>query len=228
VFREIPWAALALLLAARVAIAQTGTLVGRVTNALTGAPVATAQLTVTGTPLAAQADADGRFRLPNVPITAREVRARGLGYQPATATFSLTTDATATVAIPMTASTIELDAVMVTGAVGDTRRRAVGHSVAVVNGREIVGRSAVVELLRGSKEFFRADTTTWTVVAMIGEGSNVVAHVERRCLTSKGAPYENDYLLRFDFDGGRIREAWEQTDTALAFDLFAVATDSAV
>jgi len=94
--------------------------------------------------------------------------------------------------------------------------------------RPLVGRPAVVELLRGSKDFFRADTTTWTVIAMIGEGSNVVAHVERRCLTSKGAPYENDYLLRFDFDGGRIREAWEQTDTALAFDLFAVATDSAV
>ncbi len=64
----------------------------------------------------------------------------------ATVTFSLTADATAAVAIPMTASTIELDAVMVTGAVGDTRRRAVGHSVAVVNGREIVGRSAVANL----------------------------------------------------------------------------------
>ena len=36
--RPIPWTALALLLAARVAIAQTGTLVGRVANALTGAP----------------------------------------------------------------------------------------------------------------------------------------------------------------------------------------------
>ena len=88
--------------------------------------------------------------------------------------------------------------------------------------RPLVGRAAVVELLRGSKEFFRADTTTWTVITMIGEGSSVVAHVERRCLTSNGADYQNDYLLRFDFEGGRIREAWEQTDTALAFDLFAM------
>ena len=86
--------------------------------------------------------------------------------------------------------------------------------------RPLVGRPAIVELLRGTKDFFRADTTTWTVISMIGEGSSVVAHVERRCLTSKGAVYENDYLLRFDFEDGRIREAWEQTDTTLAFDLF--------
>jgi hypothetical protein len=146
VSHAIRWVALALLLAARGAIAQTGTLTGRVTNAHTGAPIVTAQVTITGTPLAARVDADGRFRLPNVPITAHEARARGLGYQPSTLAFSLTPDATVTITIPMTASTIELDAVMVTGAVGDTRRRAVGHSVAVVNGSEIVGRSALYKI----------------------------------------------------------------------------------
>ena len=103
-------------------------------------------------------------------------------------------------------------------------RSAARHGLA----RPLVGRPAIVELLRGSKDFFRADTTTWTVISMIGEGPSVVAHVERRCLTSKGAEYENDYLLRFDFENGRIREAWEQTDTALAFDLFALTADSAV
>ena len=62
---------------------------------------------------------------------------------------------------------------------------------------------------------------------MIAEGSSVVAHVERRCLTSKGVDYQNDYLLRFDFASGRICEAWEQTDTALAFELFATTSESA-
>ena len=144
--RLIRWTALALLLAARLAIAQTGTLVGRVTNTLTGAAVTTAEVTVTGTPLTARVDADGRFRLPNVPIIAHEARARGLGYQPTAVTFSVTANATATITISIAASTIELDAVMVTGSVGDTRRRAVGHSVAVVNGSEVVGRSAVANL----------------------------------------------------------------------------------
>ena len=91
--------------------------------------------------------------------------------------------------------------------------------------RPLVGRSPVVDLLRGSKDFFRPDTTTWTVIALIAEGSSVIAHVERRCLTSKGVDYENDYLLRFDFVDGRISEAWEQTDTAHAFELFASASE---
>ena len=70
-------------------------------------------------------------------------------------------------------------------------RSAARHGLA----RPLVGRPAVVELLRGSKDFFRADTTTWTVISMIGEGSSVVAHVERRCLTSKGA---ETYRLSLD------------------------------
>jgi len=139
-------AAATLVLGAGVASAQTGTLAGRVTNTLTGAPVTTAQLTITGTLLTAQSDADGRFRLPDVPITARELRARGIGYQPVTVAFSLAPNGTTTVAITMTASTIELDAIVVTGAVGDTRRRAVGHSVAVVEATDVVGRSAVSNL----------------------------------------------------------------------------------
>ncbi len=52
--------------------------------------------------------------------------------------------------------------------------------------RPLVGRGAVVELLRGSKDFFRPETTTWTVIAMIAEGSAVVAHVRRKVATPGG------------------------------------------
>ncbi|HUQ80145.1 MAG TPA: TonB-dependent receptor [Gemmatimonadaceae bacterium] len=127
-------------------MAQTGTLTGRVTNALTGSPVTSVQLTITGTSLAARSDADGRFRVPDVPVTAREVRARGIGYQPMAVPFSLAPNGTTAVAIAMTASTIELDAIVVTGAVGDMRRRAVGHSVGVVEAADVVARSAVSNL----------------------------------------------------------------------------------
>lgn len=127
-------------------MSQTGTLAGRVTNALSGTPVTTARVTVSGTPLAAKVDADGRFRFTNVPVSAREVLARSIGYQPLAVAFSLAPNGTATVALPMIASALELDAIVVTGSVGDTRRRAVGHSVAVVNASEIVGRSAVANL----------------------------------------------------------------------------------
>jgi len=144
--RAIRLGALTLALAPRATGAQTGTLVGRVTNAITGAPVTTAQVTVTGTQLRAQVDANGKFRVTKVPVSAREVLARSLGYKAIASTFSLTPNGTATVALAMTVNILELDATVVTGSVGDTRRRAVGHSVAVVNASDVVGRSAVANL----------------------------------------------------------------------------------
>src|SRR5262245_29360381 len=98
-------------------MAQTGTLVGRVTNAITGAPIPIAEVTVTGTPVGAKVDADGRFRFTNVPVSAREVRARSLGYEPLAVAFSLTPNAITAVTVRMTAIGLELDAIVVTGSV---------------------------------------------------------------------------------------------------------------
>ncbi len=86
--------------------------------------------------------------------------------------------------------------------------------------RPLVGREAVVDLLAGGTRVMRPGTTTWTVYTMVVEGDTVIAHVQRRCLTANGAPYENDYMLRFDFDDNLIARAWETADTALAFELF--------
>ena len=138
--------ALALVLASRPATAQTGTLVGRVTSALDGAPVATARVTLDSTQGWTPVDAEGRFRFANVPVSARQVLARSIGYRPIAGTFSLTPNETATVTLSMSVNVLELDAIVVTGSVGDTRRRAVGHSVAVVSASEVVGRSAVANL----------------------------------------------------------------------------------
>jgi ketosteroid isomerase-like protein len=93
--------------------------------------------------------------------------------------------------------------------------------------RPVVGRPAVVALLSGTSNFFRADTTTWTVIGLIEEGSTVIAHVHRTCLTHAGNPYENEYLLRFDFRGDKIATAWEQTDTAYAHQAIAAEAEHA-
>jgi outer membrane receptor protein involved in Fe transport len=135
-----------LVLAPRPAIAQTGILVGQVTSALTGMPVTTAQVSVSGTALRVAADADGRFRIMDVPISAREVVARAPGYETSAAFFSLTSRATATVLLSMSVRPTELDAIVVTGSAGDMRRRAVGHSVAVVKATEVVSSSAVANV----------------------------------------------------------------------------------
>jgi TonB-linked SusC/RagA family outer membrane protein len=160
-----PLVAATLMLAAGAARAQTGTLVGRVTESQTGRPVSTARLTVTGTTLGAEADADGRFRIANVPVGAREIRARSIGYLPAAATFSLTDGGNATVAITMLESATALDEVVITGTVGDTRRRAIGNAVTTVNAAEVVGRSAVSNIT----EVLQAKTPGLTIVP--GSGS---------------------------------------------------------
>ena len=66
-------ACLALALVATPLLAQTGTITGRVTDARSGVPITTAQVTITGTSLGAAVDAEGRFRIVNVPPGPHEV-----------------------------------------------------------------------------------------------------------------------------------------------------------
>ena len=134
---------LTLVLGAVPLTAQTGTLVGRVTDARTGAPITTAQVTITGTSLGAVVDADGRFRLVGVPPGPHEVRARSIGYQLISANFSVAADGSADVNLSMVGSVTNLDAVLVTGAVGDTRRRAIGNAVSTVSVSDVMGKSSV-------------------------------------------------------------------------------------
>jgi len=134
---------LALGLVATPLLAQTGTITGRVTDARSGVPITTAQVAITGTSLGAAVDADGRFRIVNVPPGPHEVRARSIGYQPATAAFSVAADASASVNLSMNESATALDAVLVTGAVGDTRRRAIGNAVSTVSVSDVIGKSSV-------------------------------------------------------------------------------------
>ena len=64
---------MALALFAAPLVAQTGTVTGRVVDSRSGVPITTAQITITGTSLGAAVDADGRFRIVNVPQGAHEV-----------------------------------------------------------------------------------------------------------------------------------------------------------
>ncbi|MEO6525769.1 MAG: carboxypeptidase-like regulatory domain-containing protein, partial [Gemmatimonadaceae bacterium] len=128
------------------ALAQTGTVVGRVVDVATGAPVIVAQVAVKGASAATLVDSDGRFRLTSIPSGTRALVARALGYAPVAIAFTVAPNGSTFVDVSMTVSSLALDAIVVTGAVGDTRRRAVGNSVAVVNASEIVGRSAVTNL----------------------------------------------------------------------------------
>ena len=138
--------ALAISFGARAALAQTGTVVGRATDALTGAAVTSAQVSIEGMTTGALVSLDGRFRLTNVPAGVHALSVRGLGYEPKSVSFTLAPDETKTIDVSMTASGLELDAIVVTGSVGDMRRRAVGNSVSTIDAVDVVNRSAVTNL----------------------------------------------------------------------------------
>ena len=149
--------------------AQTGTVAGRVTDAATGAPVVNAQVIVVGTSIGAAVDNDGRFRITGVPSGPRQLRARSIGYLPSTSAFNVGASGSATVNLTMNQSATALDAVVVTGAVGDTRRRAIGNAVSTVNVDEVLSRSSLGNIT----EVLQSKTPGLTLIP--GSGSVGVA-----------------------------------------------------
>ncbi|MFA6168266.1 MAG: SusC/RagA family TonB-linked outer membrane protein [Gemmatimonadaceae bacterium] len=188
-------AVVAFILSARPLLAQSGTVEGRVTDAGTGLPLAMVQVSVTGTRVGAATGPDGRFRITGVSATARELIARRIGYKPSTASFTPDAQGNATVTIVMTVSATTLEATVVTGAVGDTRKRAIGNSVATVNAPDAVGKIAVANLT----ELMQAKTPGLTL--MPGSGSAGTATNYR--LRGAGSLYGNNTPTVY-VDGVRV------------------------
>jgi TonB-linked SusC/RagA family outer membrane protein len=149
----------------RTSYAQTATVTGRVVDAQSGAPVTSAQVMVTGTTIGGAVDNDGRFRLSNVPVSSKQLRVRGIGYQPSTTTLNLTSGGTVDLRISMSASATSLDAMVITGAIGDTRRRAIGNAVSTVKVGDVLERSTVNNIT----EVLQAKTPGLTLIP--GSGS---------------------------------------------------------
>lgn len=107
---------------------------GRVVDAVTQRPLVGAQVVVEGTQLGVTTDNRGAFLLPNVPGTEATLRVVMLGYRELTRTVAT---GTANLVLTMEQMAITLDAVVVTGTVGERQRRSIGN---------VVGRVDVAEL----------------------------------------------------------------------------------
>jgi TonB-linked SusC/RagA family outer membrane protein len=204
--------ALGVTLAASPMAAQTGTLSGRVTDATTGAPVPSVQVTVSGTRAGAVTDADGRYRVINLPATANEVRAQRLGYRPVTTSFTFDASRSATVNLTLTPGVATLDAVVVTGAVGDTRKRAIGNAVSTVNAVDVVGQSAVSNIT----EVLQAKTPGLTLMP----GSGTVGTAANYRLRGAGSLYAGNTPTIY-VDGVRVSARGQG-----AYDTFGQVTSS--
>jgi TonB-linked SusC/RagA family outer membrane protein len=188
-----------LLSAAPPLAAQTGTVTGRVTDSRTGQPVTSAQVRIVGTTLGGTVDAQGRYRVAGVPAGTRQITARTIGYQPSTASFTLAAGGTATVDLTLTEAATALDAVVITGAVGDTRRRAIGNAVSSVSVADVVDKSSVsnvtevlqskvpgLTLMPGSGEAGTGTNYRLRGAGSLYAGNNPTIYVDGVRVTSRG------------------------------------------
>lgn len=131
-------AALALLFGAAPVLAQTGTVEGTVRNAHTSEAIAGARVIVVGTTLSATSNQNGFYRIENVPVGVQTLQAIVLGYQSVTLTNArVAAGLPFTANFPMVPAVINLDAVVVTGVVGETQRAKLPFTVDQVQAEDL-------------------------------------------------------------------------------------------
>lgn len=82
--------------------------------------------------------------------------------------------------------------------------------------RPVVGRDATLERLAPEVSAFQDDSTTWGVLHVLVDGDRVAVAAERRATRADGRPYNVEYVFLLRFVNGRIVEALDTLDTALA------------
>ena len=136
-------AVLLLVLPSRALFAQTGTITGKVTDAATSQAIADARVIVRGTTLEAQTNRDGEFRLVAVRTGSAVVGVFRLGYKATTDTVRVASGQTVTMTVQMTASTVNLSQIVVTGTAGNQERKAQAAVVASVSAADIIATAPV-------------------------------------------------------------------------------------
>ncbi len=125
--------ALALLLVATPAAAQTGTVQGTIVAAGSGLGISGAQVSIVGTDIGTATGRDGSFVLLNVPAGQHTVRAVAIGFKVGTLQLAVQGGQVTQADLRLTRSVLELDAVVVTGTAGQARVREVGNTIGQID-----------------------------------------------------------------------------------------------
>ena len=122
--------------------AQSGTVSGRVTDATSGRAIANARVSVVGTQIAAPTNSEGRFVLRGIASGPVTIRATSIGYGEQQRQINVSASQASAVNFELRAVAVSLSGVIVT-ATGEQSRIEMGNSIANVNAREVVEKSAV-------------------------------------------------------------------------------------
>lgn len=140
-----PLASLALLLVSAGTLAAQGTVTGLVTDKGNGQPLVGARVVVVGTSLIASTNAEGRYRLANVPGGTQQVRASQIGYAAATVSAAVTAGASVSVDFALVLTPYSLSEVVVT-ATGEQAKREVGNAVSTVEVTDLVKTNPIANM----------------------------------------------------------------------------------
>jgi TonB-dependent SusC/RagA subfamily outer membrane receptor len=111
----------------------TGTVSGRVTDASVGRGLPDVAVLVTGTRFGTLTGPNGEYTITGVPVGARTLTVRRIGYQPITETVTVVPGATATADVALRVSAVNLSEVVVTGTGTATEKRKVGTNIATID-----------------------------------------------------------------------------------------------
>ncbi|HKN59054.1 MAG TPA: TonB-dependent receptor plug domain-containing protein, partial [Gemmatimonadaceae bacterium] len=121
----------------------TGTVSGRITDASVGRGLPDVQVLVTGTRIGAVTGPNGEYTLVGVPIGARSITVRRIGYEPVVQPVTVVLGSTSTADVALRVSAVNLSEVVVTGTGTATEKRKVGTSIATVDSALISRAQAV-------------------------------------------------------------------------------------
>jgi TonB-linked SusC/RagA family outer membrane protein len=136
-------AVLLLVLPSRALFAQTGIITGKVTDAASSQAISDARVIVRGTTLEALTNRDGEFRLVGVRAGSAVVGVFRLGYKATSDTVRVVAGQTLTMTVQMSASTVNLSQIVVTGTAGNQERKAQAAVVASVSAADIIATAPV-------------------------------------------------------------------------------------
>src|SRR5436190_3988823 len=120
-----------------------GVVRGRVVESNGGRAIPDAQVMIVGTRLSVLSSATGEFTLSGVPLGARELSARRLGYQAVTRAITVTDGQNNVGDIALSVSAVNLSEIVVTGTGTATEKRKLGTSVATVDSASLARAEAL-------------------------------------------------------------------------------------
>ena len=150
----------------------TGTIEGTVTDVGTKRPLSGVQVSIVGTggTVGALTNAQGAFRIMNVAVGPRTVRARLIGYAMSTKTADVQAGGTATVTFEMSQSAVELTAIVSTGTGGSqVESRKLGNTVALIEAPQNAPIKSFSDMLQGREAGVMALPSS----GLTGEGTRI-------------------------------------------------------